>query len=187
MVHQIIKYICALSVCLIVSISADHASAQNRKCEKEIHQIKNFELSSTPIPMTEAPFFNMKGEPVSLQDYKGKVVLLNHWAIWCAPCLREMPSIMRLSKSVDPEKIVIMPLSMDRGKASKVHRFVMKKEWSETAFFHDPKMSVAKESGIQTIPATQIIDKTGAEVGRLVGTYEWDAPEVVDLLNCLAK
>jgi len=187
MVHQTLKYIRTLSVCLILSISANHASAQNIKCEKEARAIKNFELLATPKPMGNVPFFNMKGETLSLESYKGKVVFLNHWAIWCAPCLREMPSILRLSKNIDTQKITILPLSVDRSGVKKVHRFVIKKRWNEMVFFNDPKMKVARESDIQTLPATQIIDKKGAEIGRLVGTYEWDAPEVIDLLNCLAQ
>lgn len=187
MVHQTLKFICTLSVCLILSISANHASAQTIKCEKEAHAIKNFEFFASPKPMEDVPFFNMKGETLSLESYKGKVVFLNHWAIWCAPCLREMPSILRLSKNIDAQKIAVLPLSTDRSGVKKVHRFVIKKRWNEMAFFNDPKMKVARKSGIQTLPATQIIDKNGAEIGRLVGVYEWDAPEVVDLLNCLAQ
>lgn len=157
------------------------------KCEKEAQEISNFQLFSTPKPLEDVPFFNMKGEKISLKDYKGKTLVLNHWAIWCAPCLREMPSFLRLSEKVKDKNIVVLPLSMDRSGVKKVHRFVIKKKWSHLAFFNDPKMNVARKAAINTIPATQIINQEGREVGRLVGTYEWDSPEVIRFLDCLTS
>jgi thiol-disulfide isomerase/thioredoxin len=187
MVHQTLKYIRTVSVCLILSISANHASAQNAKCEKEAKEIKNFQLSSSLHELADVPFYNMSGETRSLEEYKGKVTLLNHWAIWCAPCLREMPSILRLSKVLDDQKFIILPISMDRSGVEKVHRFVIKNKWNDLAYFNDPKMLVARHFDVQTIPATQIFDSHGVEFGRLVGIYEWDRPEVVTLLTCLAQ
>jgi len=187
MIHQTFKYILTLSVCLILSMSVNPASADKPKCEKQIQSLSHFDWHDIPKPMTDEPFFNMKGEKLTLEDYKGKVVLLNHWAIWCAPCIREMPSIMRLSEQMAGKDVVILPLSMDRGGVKKVRAFVQKKGWVETEFFNDPKMRVARKSGVSGIPASQVIDKNGNEIGRLVGPFEWDGPEIVDLLSCLAQ
>ncbi len=184
--HRFISRL-ALSVCLILSLSVNLASADSQKCSAEAGAIKGFTLHEMPKPMSEDGFVTMTGAEKRLADFKGKAVLLNHWAIWCAPCIREMPSIMRLSQEVSSETIAVVPLSMDRTGYKKVAQFVAKKKWTGADFYNDKKMAIARGSSLVGIPATQVLDKNGQEIGRLVGTYEWDEPEVVALLTCLAQ
>lgn len=187
MVHQ--RFICHLTlcICLILSISVNHASAQNTKCEKEAGAIENFTLHKAPKTMSDDRFFSLKGEETQLKDFAGDAILLNHWAMWCAPCIREMPSILRLSQKVKGKNITVIPLSMDRVGVKKTAQFVKKKNWLGANFYNNKKMTIARKSHISGIPATQILNKEGLEIGRLVGTYEWDSQEVVDLLSCLAR
>lgn len=137
--------------------------------------------------MPNDSFLSMDGTSVRLQDFIGKTVLLNHWAVWCPPCLREMPSLIRLSEKIDDKNAVIIPLSMDRSSPEKVDAFIKKKEWQELTFYQDQKMAIARALGIRNIPVTQIIDKSGLEIARVVGIYEWDSPEVLKLLDCLKE
>ncbi|NVJ90357.1 MAG: TlpA family protein disulfide reductase [Methylocystaceae bacterium] len=184
-VHQFIKFSLTLSVCLILSLSVNHASAQNLKCEKQLRAIEKLKIHDEPISMPKDSFLSMDGTSVRLQDFIGQTVLLNHWAVWCPPCLREMPSLISLSKKIESKNAVVIPLSMDRSSPEKVNAFIKKKEWQDLTFYQDQKMAIPRALDIRNIPVTQIINKSGLEIARVVGMYEWDNPEVLNLLDCL--
>lgn len=177
----------ALCLSLILSISANHASAQSHKCEKYGEKIENLTLFNDPQTAPDVTFHNLDHQETSLKDLKGKVVFLNNWAMWCAPCLREMPDIMRLSEKVDQDRIAVIALSMDQGGVDKVIPFVERQGWKPDIMFSDSRMAHGRVSGISSLPATQIYDPMGREVARFVGVYEWHKPEVTDFLKCLSN
>lgn len=130
-------------------------------------------------PRTEVPalaFTDADGNPVSLADFRGKVVLLNVWATWCPPCVKEMPSLDRLQAALGGDGFQVVALSLDRGGKAQVEPFYMEKDLDHLAIYLDPKMTAMKALKLQGLPTTLLIDADGREIGRLPGEAEWDSP-----------
>lgn len=176
-----------LCLCLILSISAQLASAESMKCEKPIEKIEKIVMGAHDFTLNDLPFTYLSGEQGTLEDYRGKVVVLNHWAMWCAPCITEMPSLIKLSQSVAGSDISVMALSQDRGGVKKVPAFLKKNKWEGLTFAMDEKRHISRAYKLVGLPTTQIFDKSGKEVARVEGTLEWDEPEIKSYLTCLAR
>lgn len=84
---------------------------------------QNFAAQETPQPLPEIQFQDGDGQPKTLADFSGKVVLLNIWATWCAPCRKEMPTLDRLQAKLGGPDFEVVTLSMDRGGADNVKKF----------------------------------------------------------------
>lgn len=103
---------------------------------------------------------DLEGKSVRLSDFKGKVVVLNFWATWCPPCRREIPDFVALQKQYADKGLVIIGVSLDEGGAAVVKPFVKKMGINYPVVMGDQK-TMAAYGGIQVVPTTFIIDKTG--------------------------
>jgi thiol-disulfide isomerase/thioredoxin len=127
------------------------------------------------------------GDSVSLHErYRGKVTLINIWATWCAPCRREMPSLDRLQATLGEDGLTVIALSLDRGDVAKVRAFFEELQIANLAIYQDPQARAGRALGAPGLPTTIVIDRTGQEVGRLLGPAEWDSEEALALLRDLA-
>src|SRR5258707_1373072 len=79
--------------------------------------LAKFQLAKQPKPLPELAFNGADDKPLKLADYKGKAVLLNFWATWCVPCVKEMPSLDRLQAEMGKDKFVVLPLSLKQIEA----------------------------------------------------------------------
>jgi thiol-disulfide isomerase/thioredoxin len=138
---------------------------------------------SEPKPAPESSVFDREGTVRTLEDYRGKVVVLNHWATWCAPCRREMPALDRLQAQLGDEGLLVMPLSMDRGGLDQIQEFYDEVGLPALGIYHDPKAAAGRAFGALGLPTTIVIDREGREVGRLLGPAEWDSEEAVSLVR----
>ena len=174
-------------VAVIVMISADHASAAGGRCRNAPESLGNFEKTSSRDPAPTVPFLWNGDTTRTLADFRGKGVVVNFWATWCAPCVREMPALDRLSAEVFGDGIVVLAMSSDRGGAAVVSKFYAKRGITSLSVIIDEKSKVARAVGISGLPTTVMYDGEGREVGRVIGPAEWDAPESVAFLRaCLA-
>ena len=142
-----------------------------------------FTLNDPPRPAPDTQLQTLDGEPVPLADYKDKIVLVNFWATWCLPCIREMPSLERLQASFDKEKFLILAVSVDRGGAAKVVPFLEKHEIDGLTPLLDQKMRLASALKVPGMPTTFLLDRDGRVLGSLPGIAEWDAPEALALVR----
>ena len=94
--------------------------------------LAKFQLAKEPKPLPELAFNDADDKPLKLADYKGKIVLLNFWATWCAPCVKEMPSLDRLQAEMGKDKFVVLPLSLDGPSRPKVAPFYKDKKLSQS-------------------------------------------------------
>lgn len=146
---------------------------------------QSFALANPRPAAPDFPFKRETGTIGTLSDYRGRVVLVNLWATWCAPCVREMPSLDRLQAYYDPADVLVMPISLDRGGAFQVRRFYGEHDLNRLEIFLDPGMTGMRMLGARGVPATILVDRMGREVGRMEGAAEWDAPEVRRLIDHL--
>jgi thiol-disulfide isomerase/thioredoxin len=131
-----------------------------------------------PRPAPEASFTERDGTPRQLADFRGRFVLVNLWATWCAPCVREMPSLDRLQAKLG-NRLSVLAVSEDRGGAHAVDPFLEKLDLKAIAIYLDPKSAVGEELEIGGLPTTFLIDGEGRVLGQLEGAAEWDSPKMV--------
>ena len=129
----------------------------------------------TPKPVTDAPFWDANGKPQTLGNYRGKYVLLNFWALWCAPCVREMPALDRLDAELGGADFEVVTITTGRNRPEAVDKFFAEKALDHLPKLYDPKMKFAAQIGVRGLPVTILIDPDGNEVARAQGEVEWDS------------
>lgn len=150
-------------------------------------QVAGFVFKSEPEELPSAPFVDADGRERTLADWKGKVVLLNLWATWCAPCRKEMPALDRLQASLGSEKFEVVAVSVDRTGIEGARKFLSEINVRRLAVLADPNARMATTLKAIGLPATLLIDAEGREIGRMVGPAEWDAPEAKALIRAALK
>ena len=123
----------------------------------------------------------LDGEAVALESYRGKTVLLNHWATWCGPCVAELPSLVALHESIDRDDIAIVLVSMED--AGTVRSFLDQKGFSLPTYVAADLPTVFESRGI---PATFIFNSEGTVVFSHIGAANWDSDDCRDFLSAIA-
>lgn len=121
------------------------------------------------------------GNVLSTKAFQGKMLVLNVWATWCPPCRREMPSLERLSRTLDPERFAVLGLSTDADELL-ASEFLLQNGITFANFF-DKNGKLAKQLGLKVYPETFVIAPDGTLVQRITGLREWDSPEMVAQLE----
>lgn len=172
-------------VLLIVMILTVGASAQDR-CAPPDGLFDRFERTRQGEPAPAITPLEDGETAKALSDYRGHGWVINFWATWCAPCVKEMPALDRLRALLQGDGIEVLALSADRGGAPVVQRFYDANGITELPVLIDNQRRVSRAFAIQGLPTTILVDEFGHEVGRVVGVAEWDAPETVAFLRqCL--
>jgi len=131
-----------------------------------------------PGPVPALSFTDIAEQPANLDTYKGKPLILNLWATWCAPCVKEMPSLARLAAEIKDQGVAVVAISEDRGGKFVVDPFLKEHQITGLPIYLDKTMSTGKAFKATTIlPMTLLIDANGNEIGRVYGDRDWDTPE----------
>jgi thiol-disulfide isomerase/thioredoxin len=136
---------------------------------------------TTPAEATVAPantFYDADGKPLRAADFKGKVLVLNLWATWCAPCVAEMPTLAKLAAEYAGKPVVVAPVSVDTpADVDKARAFIGK--YPPLRFYSDPQMKLpfALKPQAGGMPTTIIYGADGLERGRLAGGADWSGPD----------
>jgi thiol-disulfide isomerase/thioredoxin len=144
---------------------------------------QNFAVHEAPVPVAGISFTDGAGQPKTLASFSGKVVLLNFWATWCAPCRKEMPTLDRLQEKLGGPDFEVVALSMDRAGPDIVKKFYAETGVTHLALNIDSSARVMFTLGAVGLPMTLLIDREGKEIGRLIGPAEWDSPDMVDFIR----
>ncbi|TIQ33553.1 MAG: TlpA family protein disulfide reductase [Mesorhizobium sp.] len=168
---------CKLAVALLAMLFA--AVLPTRAAEAP----QNFTVLDTPAAVPEISFADAAGKQKTLADYSGKVVLLNIWATWCAPCRKEMPTLDRVQAKLGGPDFEVVALSMDRKGPDAVKKFFAETGVTHLALNIDTSAKAMFTLGAVGLPMTLLIDRQGKEIGRLIGPAEWDAPDMVDFIR----
>ena len=144
---------------------------------------KNWEPADGPITLPTESFTNALGIERRLSDFRGKVVALNLWATWCAPCVREMPDLDKLQAALGGADFEVIALSSDRAGLAKVEPFYRRAGIRHLEIYLDQQNAIARRLKISGLPTTFIIDADGRILGSVAGAMDWSAPWVVDWLK----
>jgi thiol-disulfide isomerase/thioredoxin len=141
----------------------------------------DFSLNSAPSPAPDTGF-TVDGMPISLADFRGRVVLLNFWATWCVPCIAEMPSLDRLEAALGGTDFTVIAISEDRS-PSAIPPFFSELGLTHLRPYHDPAGALSRAFALRGLPTTVLIDREGRVLGRFEGAAEWDSPEALAMIR----
>jgi thiol-disulfide isomerase/thioredoxin len=144
---------------------------------------ENFTLLDPPVPAPPEAFTDLAGTRVRLADFESRVVLLNFWATWCAPCVREMPALDRLQAALGDRGLSVVAVSIDRAGVKVIGPFAKRLGLARLGLYHDPKGALFRAFGVTGLPASFLIDRGGGIVGAYGGPAEWDGPEASALIE----
>ena len=138
-----------------------------------------------PAALPALHFSTPDGIVRSLADYAGQGVVLNFWATWCVPCVSEMPALDALSRALSGQRIIVLPVSLDRGGAGAVTQFYAGHRIRSLPVLLDAHAETMAALRLDGIPTTLVIDRTGREVSRVQGPVSWDEADAPRLLGQL--
>ncbi|WP_298258745.1 TlpA disulfide reductase family protein [uncultured Litoreibacter sp.] len=145
--------------------------------------LAGLQVHGEPRALPATKFLDAGGNKVGLSAYRGKYVLLNFWALWCAPCVKEMPSLDRLDAKLGGAKFEVVTITTGRNARPAVDRFFDEKKLAHLPKLFDPKMTLIRDIGGRGLPFTVLIDPQGREVARMNGDAEWDSPAALAMLR----
>ena len=145
----------------------------------------DFPMLDSPKDVPELQFVDGDGQGMTLAAFKGKTVLLNIWATWCAPCREEMPALDRVQASLGGADFQVVALSIDRGGLSVVRDFYRELDLQVLDIYVDQTGDAARRLGIVGVPTTLLIGPSGRELGRLPGPAAWDSGPVKRFIGSL--
>ncbi len=169
-----------LAAAIALAVTAGFGSADERPEPRGA--VRHFTYTEPPRPVPRTPFVDEAGAAASLSDFRGGAVLVNFWATWCAPCIREMPALDRLQAALGGDRFTVLLVSIDRDGA-KVAPFLERLGLTRLRTHLDPKRKLAQAMAVVGLPTSILIDPTGREVGRVQGPAEWDTPEARELIR----
>jgi thiol-disulfide isomerase/thioredoxin len=127
--------------------------------------------------------FDAAGGTKSLQDFAGKVVLLNIWATWCVPCREEMPALDKLEAKLGGQDFAVVAVNIDKGGAEKAASFLKETGVTHLPLYTDPTGKLFATLKAVGMPTTLIVDRKGREIARLVGPADWASPEALAVIE----
>jgi len=128
----------------------------------------------------DGTFEGPDGAPARFADFRGKPLLLNLWATWCAPCIAEMPTLDRLAASTND--IRVLALSQDMDGRAKVEAFFKERKFKSLQPYLDPELSMMSALQVATLPTTILYDAQGREVWRMTGIEDWTGDKAKKLI-----
>jgi len=146
-----------------------------------------FVFKKTPEPLADVSFVDGSGTPKTLKDFRGKTVLLNLWATWCAPCREEMPSLDRLQAALGSDKFEVVALAVDRTGVDAARKFLADTKVNALKLYADPTTRSGSALKAVGMPTTILIDAEGREIGRLPGPAEWDSEHAKRLVQSVLQ
>lgn len=146
-------------------------------------EIQHFSLERNPRIHAVPAFLDGQGRETTLAAFRGKVVVLNFWATWCIPCIREMPALDRLAARLKDRRFALVALNEDREGVAKAAPFLVALKLKNIALYADPMGRVQRALKVSGLPTTIVFDAAGREVGRLALPADWSSPEAIALIE----
>ena len=131
--------------------------------------LNNMVINEIPKPISSLIFEDFSGNEINLNQYNGKLVIINFWATWCAPCKKEMPSLDKLYQSDNFKNLHVFAVNMEQSNTLKIKKFFTDLNIKKLEIFFDNNLNFVKEFKLRGVPTTVLINKKGEEFARIVG------------------
>ena len=149
--------------------------------------LKPLAETTPPKPVAAMVFTGTDGKLHSLDEFKGRLVLFNLWAPWCAPCVKELPALAALEQALPKDHFAVVAVDVGRNSAADAQAFINAHGAGALAAYHDGNESVFRAYGAFGLPMSLLIDGKGQEIARALGPADWSAPDSVAYLKGLAE
>ncbi|MEQ1931213.1 MAG: redoxin family protein [Parvularculaceae bacterium] len=172
-----------LYVIVAASVKPGSSSARLKDPSLLTGEVADFVYALQPLPPPDIPF-EIDGAPTRLKDFRGKVVLVNFWATWCAPCLKELPSLDALQGELGGADFEVVAIAADARGPDIARRFLDRLGIRRLRLYRDPRLALTSSiGGANVLPVSILYDRRGREIGRLVGEADWRSPEALALVE----
>jgi thiol-disulfide isomerase/thioredoxin len=165
---------------LVAAGACELEAAEDQQVETIEAPVKGVDRSRAGQEMPDAEIMNADDEPASLGDAAGTPVLVNLWASWCAPCVKELPTLDALSRRKSAPRVIAVAEEM--AERPSVDAFFERHGLTDLESWRDPKMALSGALGVQVMPTTIYYDASGREVWRYIGDLDWSGDEAARLL-----
>ena len=135
--------------------------------------LKNLVLIESPKTYEEVIFKDIDQKNVNLADFNGKLVILNFWATWCAPCKEEMPSLDDLQSNGELNNLRIFPINIGQEDITKSEFFFKELDIKNLKIYFDAPITLAKKFSLRGVPTTILFNKQGKEFARIIGSIDF--------------
>jgi len=148
-------------------------------------QMRKLTLHDEPVPADQTPFTDLAGVPHTLAESNGRIRLVNFWATWCAPCRQEKPALDALQAELGGPDFEVIAIATGRNRPEAIEEFNAEVGIEHLTTYLDPKSKLAEAMGVPGLPVTVILNREGAEIGRMMGGGNWDSPSARGILTTL--
>jgi len=131
--------------------------------------LNNIAINEIPKPISSLIFEDFSGNEINLNQYNGKLVIINFWATWCAPCKKEMPSLDKLYQTNNFKNLQVFAVNMEQPNTLKTKKFFTDLNIKKLEIFFDNNLNFVKEFKLRGVPTTVLINKKGEEFARIIG------------------
>jgi len=159
----------------LITINSSHAF--------EKPDLKNLVLTKNPKLYEEVVFMDLNQKNVNLDDFKGKLIILNFWATWCAPCKEEMPSLDNLQINTKLNNLKIFAINIGQEDLTKSEYFFKELNIQNLEIYFDAPITLAKKFSLRGVPTTIIFNKEGKEFARVIGSINFNDEEFINWLK----
>ena len=149
----------------------------------ETTDFKNLIIKKDQKKYEDLSFLDVDKKQVNLDDYRGKLVLLNFWASWCAPCKEEMPSLDSLQSNKNLNNLLIFPINVGQDNEKKAKDFFEQLDIKTLNIYFDTTITLAKKFQLRGIPTTILISKDGYEFARIIGSIDFESQKFIKWLS----
>jgi thiol-disulfide isomerase/thioredoxin len=188
--NQFEKKVKQSALFLLLLISTSSALAGNSFQQPDLTDFKKGELKGLqvhprPLPMPAYELQEKTGNKVALKSLTGTVTVVNIWATWCGPCVKELPSLDNLQRTVEKKRIKVIGVAQDRFSEEVVPKFIDKLKLKKITILLDSRSEMMRAHKVTGLPTTLFLDRSGNEVARLNGAIDWSSEDVIRFVTFL--
>lgn len=179
-IHYAVLYTSFLLFANVLSANETKFAKLNNQ---KFGDMKKMTIANNTTSAPKTIFFDTGGKELTLNDFKGRLTLVNFWATWCAPCRKEMPSLEVLSNQIGGDTFQVVTIATMRSSEEAVEKFFNDNNIIGLPKFRDPKGYLARASGVAALPLTILLDRNGNEISRLIGDADWAQDETIEFIK----
>ena len=171
---------------LTVSANIVYTDSKTSNISTDIYPREYFKNIIIPDTKIEKKLFklkDMKDNEIRVTLGDGQLKIINFWALWCAPCKREMRSLNRIKELIDNDSLEVIAVAAGRNNVEKINTFFYENDLSLLRSLRDPYGKLTSTLGILGLPTTLIIDPTGNEIGRIIGDIDWSSEKSINFFQ----
>ena len=152
----------------------------------ELPDFKNLVVHKIPKIYDNVIFLDDADEEINIQNLDSKLIILNFWATWCEPCKEEMPSLNRLQANKKLENLKIYPINIGKENLNKVKSFFVELDINNLEPYFDNPSTLAKTFSLRGLPTTILLNSSGEEFARIIGSINFDDENFINWLKNLS-